>query len=260
MLDGGQLSLETHTVAQEVRRSQSSTHPYEVHTSRGVVSAKHVIHCTNGYAAHLLPVLKGKLWPLRGQMTVQAMPAEFPRVGATRSWSAIWAHGFDYITQSPGEDGALYLGGGFLQGGPERDQDLGNTDDSQLSEQCLEHLEAVPSRAFAHGTGARIEKKWTGIMGFTGDGLPLVDRVRRHMSGRDECDAGMGGEWIAAGWDGYGMVHCWLAGKALAAMVTGHDADIREWFPKDEFACTPERLGKMSPEAALKRFFGSLET
>ncbi|KAI1621028.1 FAD dependent oxidoreductase-domain-containing protein [Exophiala viscosa] len=258
MLSEGQLSLETQTVGQEVRCTRSTSHPYEVHTSRGLISTKHVIHCTNAYTAHLLPALKGKLWPLRGQMTVQSVPEAFPRVGGTRSWSAIWARGFDYITQSPAEDGSLYLGGGFLQGGLEKDQDLGSTDDSTLSAQCLEHLEAVPSKAFVHGTGAKVEKKWTGIMGFTGDGLPMVDRVRSHVSGREECEPNVGGEWIAAGWDGYGMVHCWLAGKALAAMVTGHEDEVRDWFPKDEFACSKERLDKMSAEGALERFFGSL--
>ncbi|KAI1609186.1 hypothetical protein EDD36DRAFT_482381 [Exophiala viscosa] len=210
------------------------------------------IHCT------LAAGLEREMWPLRGQMTVQSVPEAFPRVGGTRSWSAIWARGFDYITQSPAEDGSLYLGGGFLQGGLEKDQDLGSTDDSTLSAQCLEHLEAVPSKAFVHGTGAKVEKKWTGIMGFTGDGLPMVDRVRSHVSGREECEPNVGGEWIAAGWDGYGMVHCWLAGKALAAMVTGHEDEVRDWFPKDEFACSKERLDKMSAEGALERFFGSL--
>lgn len=172
----------------------------------------------------------------------------------------MWARGFDYITQSPGEDGSLYLGGGFLQGGPENDEDLGNTDDSQLSAQCLKHLGTVPSRAFVHGSGTKVVRKWTGIMGFTGDGLPLVDRVNRHFSGREDCNPGVGGEWIAAGWDGYGMVHCWLSGKALAIMVAGDKADLRDWFPMNEFACTKERLDKMSPEGALERFLGRLET
>lgn len=170
----------------------------------------------------------------------------------------MWAQGFDYITQSPGDDGSLYLGGGFFQGGPEKDDDLGNTDDSQLSAQCLEHLEGVAVKAFAHGEGTTIDKKWTGIMGFTGDGFPLVDRVQSFISGREEPESDIGGEWIAAGWDGYGMVHCWLAGKALAHMVSGREADILDWFPRDEFRCSQQRLEQMSPESALNRFLGFL--
>ncbi|EXJ60167.1 hypothetical protein A1O7_04319 [Cladophialophora yegresii CBS 114405] len=259
LLESGQLTLETHTPVTEIRRSQSSSHPYEVVTSRGTISTKQVIHCTNGHAAHLLPYLRGRLWPLRGQMTVQSVPQDFPRLGGSRSWSTMWAKGFDYITQSPGDDGSLYLGGGFFQGGPEKDEDLGNTDDSQLSAQCLVHLETVARKAFVHGTGVQIDKKWTGIMGFTGDGLPLVDRVRSFMSGREECHSQDGGEWIAAGWDGYGMVHCWLAGKALACMVAGREEQVLDWFPRHEFRCTQDRLEKMSPESALARFLGLLD-
>ncbi|KAJ9621075.1 hypothetical protein H2204_012056 [Knufia peltigerae] len=260
LLQGGQLSLETHTVAKDIQRTKSApTHAYEVHTTRGTILTKHVLHCTNGHAAHLLPALQGKLYPLRGQMTVQTVNPEFPRTGAQRSYSPMWAKGFDYITQSPGEDGSLYLGGGLLQdGGLEKDEDLGNPDDSSLSAGCLRHLESVPSRAFVRGKGSSIEKKWTGIMGFTGDGLPLVDRVHKFLSGREECDDDprAGGEWIAAGWDGYGMVHCWLTGKALAAMVLGHEDEVVEWFPRQEFACTEERLGKMNPESALRHLLG----
>ncbi|KAJ9603677.1 hypothetical protein H2200_011863 [Cladophialophora chaetospira] len=258
LLETGQVSLETHTTAKEIRRSQASSYPYEVVTSRDTIACRHVINCTNGFAAHLLPYLKGKLWPLRGQMTVQSVPQNFPRLGASRSWSTMWAQGFDYITQSPGDDGSLYLGGGFFQGGPEKDDDLGNTDDSQLSAQCLEHLEGVAAKAFAHGEGTTIDKKWTGIMGFTGDGFPLVDRVHSFLSGREEPDPEAGGEWIAAGWDGYGMVHCWLAGKALAHIVLGREDEILDWFPREEFSCTQQRLEKMSPEGALNGFLGFL--
>lgn len=188
-------------------------------------------------------------------MTVQAMPPEFPRVGATRSWSAIYAHGFDYITQSPGEDGALYLGGGFGQAGLENDEDIGSTDDSQLSAHPLRHLEAVPGKVFAHAEGSKVERKWTGIMGFTGDYMPLVDRLSAEISGREECDPAAGGEWIAAGFNGYGMVHSWLSGKAVANMLTGREAEVVEWFPRQEFACSKERLAKLA-HGPLEHFLG----
>lgn len=193
-------------------------------------------------------------------MTVQSVSPEFPRVGAKRSWSAIYARGFDYITQSPGDDGCLYLGGGFAQGGKENAEDIGSlddigsTDDSQLSEGPLKHLEGVPARVFAHGEGSKVEKKWTGIMGFTGDYMPLVDRLTADISGREECSPAVGGEWIAAGFNGYGMVHSWLSGKAVANMLTGHEAQILDWFPRHEFACTNERLKKLAA-GPLDHFF-----
>jgi len=254
-MENGHVSLETNTPVTAVERTPSTTHPYQVQTSRGSIAAKHVIHSTNGYVAHLLPALRGAVWPLRGQMTAQSMPPEFPRVGASRSWSAIYAKGFDYITQSPGDDGSLYFGGGFGQGGLENEEDIGNSDDSQLSIHPLRHLEAAPAKVFAHAEGAKVEKKWTGVMGFTGDYMPLVDRLSTDISGREDCDPKVGGEWIAAGFNGYGMVHSWLSGKALANMLAGREAEILDWFPRTEFACGKDRLRHLVDEP-LKHFFG----
>lgn len=244
-----------------IDRTASSTHPYSVWTPRGSISTKHVIHCTNGFAAHLLPSLRGKLWPFRGQMTVQSVPKHFPRLGGQRSWSTVWERGFDYVTQSPGPDGCLYWGGGLLQvpDGAERELDLGCSNDGELSFECLDRLETAPARAFQGGEQAQIVRKWTGIMGCTGDGLPLVDRVPKVMSGREECDPEQGGEWIAAGFNGFGMVNCWLSGKGLAHLITGRAEEARPWFPIDEFACRKDRLEQMTPEGSLSLFLAGLE-
>lgn len=227
-------------------------------TARGSIQTKHVVHCTNGFVAHLIPGLRGKVCPLRGQMTVQSVPDDFPRYGAKYSWSAIWDRGFDYICQSPAADGSLYFGGGAFQSGLENDQEIGNVDDSQLSPQCLNHLAAAAGKAFIGGERARISKKWTGIMGFTMDGLPIVGRASRQVSTRDQGRADQGGEWVAAGFNGYGMVHSWLSGKALAHMILGRDSEVRDWFPVEEFACSEGRLAKMSAMDFLGHFGGGV--
>ena len=261
LLQGGKVTLETHTPVTGIERT-SSSYPYAVQTERGSIKAKHVVHCTNGFAAHLLPALRGKLWPFRGQMTVQSVPKNFPRLGGERSWSAVWERGFDYVTQSPGPDGSLYWGGGLLQvaDAAERELDLGCSNDSELSYECLKRLETAPGRALRGGEEAQIVRKWTGIMGCTGDGLPLVDRLPQYVSGREDCDAKDGGEWIAAGFNGFGMVNCWLSGKGLAHLITGRAEETRPWFPLDEFACRKERLQQMTPEDSLDLFLAILET
>jgi glycine/D-amino acid oxidase-like deaminating enzyme len=262
LLDGGQVTLETHTPVTSITRTPSRTHPYSVHTSRGSIDAKHVVHCTNGFAAHLLPSLRGKLWPFRGQMTVQSVPRSFPRLGGERSWSTVWERGFDYVTQSPGPDGCLYWGGGLLQvpDGVDRELDLGCSNDGELSYECLSRLANAAGRAFKDGEHAQIVRKWTGIMGCTGDGLPLVDRLPEYVSGRSDCDPDIGGEWIAAGFNGFGMVNCWLSGKGLAHFITDRREDVRSWFPIDEFACRSERLQDMTPEGSLDLFLAGLDT
>jgi glycine/D-amino acid oxidase-like deaminating enzyme len=261
LLNSGQVTLETHTPVTGIQRA-STTPPYNVQTERGSIKAKHVVHCTNGFAAHLLPTLRGKLWPFRGQMTVQSVPKNFPRLGGERSWSTVWERGFDYVTQSPGPDGSLYWGGGLLQvpDGAERELDLGCSNDSELSHECLKRLETAAGRAFEDGEQAQIVRKWTGIMGCTGDGLPLVDRLPEYVSGREDCNVEDGGEWIAAGFNGFGMVNCWLSGKGLAHIITGRKEEVRSWFPIDEFACRKERLNGMTPEGSLDLFLAGLET
>ncbi|KAJ9639838.1 hypothetical protein H2204_003631 [Knufia peltigerae] len=259
LLQKGAISLETHTPALSISEHQaSSPYPYCVRTGRGSIQTKHVVHCTNGFVAHLIPGLRGKVCPLRGQMTVQSVPDDFPRYGAKHSWSAIWDRGFDYICQSPAADGSLYFGGGAFRSGLENDQEIGNVDDSRLSPQCLSHLETAAGKAFLGGEGARISKKWTGIMGFTMDGLPIVGRASRHVSMRDECRADQGGEWVAAGFNGYGMVHSWLSGKALAFLILGRDSEVRGWFPVEEFACSQGRLARMSATEFLGHFGGGV--
>lgn len=195
-------------------------------------------------------------------MTVQSVPKSFPRFGSERSWSTVWERGFDYVTQSPGPDGSLYWGGGLLQvaDAADRELDLGCSDDSELSYECLKRLETAAGRAFQGGEEAQIVRKWTGIMGCTGDGLPLVDRLPKYVSGRDDCDPKDGGEWIAAGFNGFGMVNCWLSGKGLAHLITGRAAEARPWFPIDEFACRRDRLEQMTPEGSLDLFLAILET
>jgi glycine/D-amino acid oxidase-like deaminating enzyme len=196
-------------------------------------------------------------------MTVQSVGPDFPRLGAGRSWSSIWERGFDYITQSPGPDGSLYLGGGLLQlpgNLAEQALDLGCSNDAELSAACSRQLETAASRSFANAEDVKIVRKWTGIMGCTGDGLPLIDRLSEEWTGREDCDPKAGGEWICAGFNGFGMVNCWLSGKAMAHFVTGRGKEVESWFPVDEYACRKERLDQMTAEGSLDGFLHHLDT
>lgn len=98
---------------------------------------------------------------------------------------------------------------------------------------------------------AEIFERWSGIIGATPDGFPFVGNVPLSISER----AG-DGEWIAAGFNGYGMSQCWSCGEANARMALGEP--LPEWFPT---VClmSEERLGderRMSTEAYLDRLFG----
>ncbi|KAK0245304.1 FAD dependent oxidoreductase-domain-containing protein [Armillaria nabsnona] len=48
-----------------------SIHDNIVHTPRGDIRAKHIVHATNGWISHLLAPMRGRIVPVRGHMTAQ---------------------------------------------------------------------------------------------------------------------------------------------------------------------------------------------
>lgn len=63
-------SIETNTPAIDIQVNPGNPKRlFTVHTPRGSITAAHIIHSTDGFAANLLPGLKGKIFPVRGHMT-----------------------------------------------------------------------------------------------------------------------------------------------------------------------------------------------
>lgn len=59
-------------------------------------------------------------------------------------------------------------------------------------------------------------------MGFTYDSLPLVGKLPSSLTGRNLPPKSLGSEWMAAGFNGEGMVHAWRSGIAVAQMLLEH--------------------------------------
>lgn len=262
------ISIETYTPVLDIETSRTPNNfPYRVITPRGTIEARHIVHATNGHVAHLLPRMRGKIFPLRGQMTVQRMPdATVPALGNERSWIVRHGKGFDYMTQN-GVSGEYFLGGGTFQGGNAGLDDIGNPSDAEENFLSRCHLRGVLASLFEPGVGngshspneedgpggPKLQHSWSGIMGFSSDGLPWIGKLPASISGRQPIDGKQArtyGEWIAAGFCGSGMVYCWLSGKALASMITNKEAD---WLPKD-FLPTAERHRRASPESTAVQF------
>jgi glycine/D-amino acid oxidase-like deaminating enzyme len=254
------LSIETHTPVESIALTDSDAkHPFLLSTPRGNIKATHIIHCTNAFAAHLLPGLKGKIYPIRGQMSRQSAPPGFPRLGDRRSWILHYDFGYDYVTQAPQSTASstddIYLGGGFLKAlitgqVSVEDADVGSTRDDLQNPAALATLQNAVEKRLRHGNGTKIVDQWTGVMGFTIDNNPVVGKVPYEISHRKPpTESGQeveGREWIAAGFCGNGMVNCWLSGKGIAEMLLNGEEAVRGWFPFDEYACTTERLEKMT--------------
>lgn len=162
-----------------------------------------------------------------------------------------------YWMQQNAETGDLFYGGDKA-----KLDELITADDSTVSVESAKNLETLlPQRIFARGwtdpvTGVSISSlqphhSWSGILSMTPDHLAIVGPVSPSLSGR-QVD---GGEWVAAGFNGYGMGQCWSSGEAIARMALGEPKP--EWLPQ-MYLSTEERLTSthMSPEGALKSFFG----
>jgi glycine/D-amino acid oxidase-like deaminating enzyme len=243
--------LETQTPVLEIAHEDdtSITHPYTLRTPRGSLRAKHVVHCTNGYSARLIPGLVGTLYPLRGTMSTQHMGPSFPRQGHRASWNHISKATYDastgharlglYYAQQNAKTGIMFLGGES-----QKLTGLLTSDDSSVAEDAWESLASAAPGIWSVDQPPKVVELWSGIMGFTADGMPLVGKLPPKTSGR-----GGHGEWIAAGFNGHGMDKCWLSGEAVARMILGQ-GDVAE-FPR-AYLLTEDRIASWTPEMAAE--------
>ncbi|KAJ5371473.1 uncharacterized protein N7496_007565 [Penicillium cataractarum] len=238
------LTVETHTPVLEITHdpSFSASHPYTLHTPRGKVQASKIIHCTNGYSSHLLPPLRGLVFPYLETMTVQDLHVARRELCC---WATIQAPTQDsqsgaktsqlcYLQQNL-ESGYYFFGGSYMTAAEtltSNDAINNSRSTAYLQEQLHEFLGVKP------GTGDLVSE-WTGVQGMTSDHMPLVGKLPRKLTSRNGD-----GEWIAAGYNGGGMCMCWRVGEAVAMMVNGNDPP--QWLP-EPFLISQQRL-----ENALK--------
>lgn len=163
-----------------------------------------------------------------------------------------------YWMQQNAKTGRLFVGGDV-----QKLDDFISSDDSVTSTDAIANLTTLlPRRIFSQGwenpitgsnmpSSAPLHRIWSGILGLTPDQVPIVGRVPAAVSGRRHED----GEWVAAGFNGFGMSQCWLAGQAVAKMALGEGKP--DWLP-DAYLSTEVRLTsqeRMGPEVALHSFF-----
>ncbi|KAK4230157.1 putative fad dependent oxidoreductase [Podospora fimiseda] len=245
------MGLWTGTCVAGLEKEDGEDGLWNVKTERGeVVKAKRVILATNGYTAALLPQkFQGVIVPLRGQITAQRPGSNMPKEGLDTTYSFIYDGGYEYmVSRQTGIvdarfEGDMIMGGGLVRGEKSEGgmNEFGITNDSELNKGISEYLKETTVRYFGKENWGedeeegRIRKEWTGIMGFSPDGFPLVGEV-----------PGEKGLWVSASFQGHGMVLCWMCAKALVEMMEeGSDGSRRldGWFPRS-FRITEERLKK----------------
>ena len=170
-----------------------------VRGSKAEVEAKGAIVALNAYAPLVCPALAGLVRPVRGQMlsTVPLPSRVFDGAGY-----ANW--GYEYFRQLP--DGRFLMGGGRRRF---RRQETGWEDLTTPSVQGA--LTQFLERYFPEVAGQPIESRWSGTMGFTPDGLPLVGRLP------DVPQA-----VVAVGFNGHGMgLGLKVAERAVDLLLNG---------------------------------------
>ncbi|KAH0274190.1 DAO-domain-containing protein, partial [Aureobasidium melanogenum] len=252
-----QITIETHTTVLWVDESGNQD-AYNVHTDRGIISCEHLVHATNAWMGHLLPKLNKKATGVRAHMSAQN-PGQNSYQGChgDRSWGLIYGpDDFDYMTQRPGSGGSgdIMLGGGVFRSKDNGIDQIGIWDDSCTDAITSAHLAGILPIVFSQEKQDRetdnqpryLQQHWSGIISLTGDSLPFVGKLDPRISARG---SGKGSEnsseWIAAGYNGEGMVFAWLCGTALGIMIMGSEQEnisvspgfpggkLDEWFPKE---------------------------
>lgn len=219
------MQLYTNTPATNFERLEDH---WRVFTNRGVIKAKRVVLATNAYTAFLYTRFQNVIVPLRGQITAHRPGKNMPKDGLQTTYSFVYAGGFDYMIPRPKGSkfaGDIVIGGGLTKGGNNGIEEFGTVDDSRMSANISEYLTETTPRFFGSAWGedddeGRVRKQWTGIMGYSNDGSPFVGEV----SGERDL-------WIAASFQGHGMVMCFLCAKALVGMMSGEDESLKSWFP-----------------------------
>jgi glycine/D-amino acid oxidase-like deaminating enzyme len=221
-LDKG-LNLQTYTPVKAISSTTSDQGLpiWTANTERGEIRTPNLILATNGYTAHLLPIMQTKIVPLRGQITAHKQTDEYLKLhpkGLPGTYSMMYATGYEYMIPRPQHPdvpsdlvGDIIIGGGLGALENEGLSEFGTTDDSVLNIENSRYLHECVGRYFGPDWGKeeRVRMEWTGIMGITGDGLPFVGPV-----------PGQIGLWISAGFNGHGMVHCPISLANLLTNVT----------------------------------------
>jgi gamma-glutamylputrescine oxidase len=209
-----------------------------INTERGRVAARWCLLCTNAYAPLLAPELAGRVMPRRGQML--AVP---PMPGVRLAYSYYANHGSEYFRQT--SDGSIVFGGFRTY---HADREVGYEDFTTPWVQG--DLERFASSVLGVSQ-LPVSARWSGVMGFTPDHLPLVGPITGESPLRPADAPEHGSVWFCGGCTGHGMSMFHRTAQIAADCMIGatHDNPFpidREIFTQARPHDTPTK-NKQSP-------------
>ena len=133
-----------------------------VYTRKFIFKARYVMLCTNAYSTMIDPYFVGKVVPTRAQCLVTE-PLDHVPV----PYCGYSDYGYMYYRST--FDGRFLLGGGRKQ---HQNEENGTSED-KLNPKVQAFLDRYLAKHFPD-VNAPVAQRWSGIMGFSCDGLPLV--------------------------------------------------------------------------------------
>jgi glycine/D-amino acid oxidase-like deaminating enzyme len=163
-----------------------------VHVSGGLVlQAENIVIAANGFVQKLLPELE--VVPARGLVFVTNEQQELP-------WKGIFHH----------DEGYIYfrnVGSRLLIGGARNlDAETEQTDQFGTNTKIKNSLVNFVNDELKLADGWRIEREWSGIMGFTPTKSPVIKQLDEHLH-------------VAAGLSGMGIAIGMEVGKSVAGKL-----------------------------------------
>ncbi len=183
----------------EVHAIDKSGDGKRVRTSKGSIDCSLVVYATNGYSPLLNKFFDDKIFPTRGQILATEAVPRFMEGPCYANFV------LDYFRQLP--TGEMVIGG-FRQ--LQKDVEKGYSDEaSDLIQNALEeflhkHIPAVRK--------AKITHRWSGIMGFSVDGQPMVGAL--------PTDEQL---FFVGGFTAHGLGLAFHSGKVLADGLFGRE-------------------------------------
>ncbi|GBD94661.1 gamma-glutamylputrescine oxidoreductase [bacterium BMS3Abin05] len=168
-----------------------------IQTSRGQLDCHMLVLAANGYASFLHPYFQQKIEPVRGQVI-----ATKPVSKTIPPMAMLTNFGYEYWQQTPGRQ--------FIMGGMRwsaEEADVGKLEEKP-DPKLRENLQNFLNSAFADFRPFTFTHNWTGIMGFSVDGFPIIGK----LPGRNTI-------LTAGGYTGHGMSFGFLSGKILAGII-----------------------------------------
>ncbi|KAM3419794.1 hypothetical protein BST61_g3126 [Cercospora zeina] len=217
------VGLWTHCPVMEVGEHQGSRPEsrakWDVITARGIVASQVVVHCTNAYAAHLLPELSTFVTPNRAQAHSIVPGCELSGSNANASTMSLrygLKHFFSFIQRAV--DGTVVFGvsrDNPTWSKPTKSSMASFDDTNYNAEIAASSAEAYKGLFMTNGPnsarhGQGIDHSWTGIIAMTPDSVPILGA----LEGRE-------GQFILAGHNGHGMARIWMCGPGLAKIIQG---------------------------------------